>query len=507
MVKIIQKQKDNTNIYLKYIKLLNQNKNLKASNKRIKVNSKKRLTVLNKKIAKLSATNKRLTSSNKRLQKNLKTQSVINYQKNYKYCPKNIYSNYDRIQYQRKLKKLNSRTFDIKKLKNMLNNLNSSKTIKTNNPNKHVNKIINIRIGEKVDVLKFLIGVKNSINNINKTWPNGKIGLLKSELNKINYSDFNFDNPLSNLKRDIFLDLLLIPSNDFKKSNNDIKILGIKNCAEISLHTGIKFIDPNLQKEIIFNKDFIKSKINKNIGILNAFYKMLQKFTDIKHLELYELINKINRMIDSTCIYFCDMPNNTCGLTISNGDIYIAGDYLCEALGETEEYKNLKTRNSQIYYKFKAICKIYLTLLHEFSHKLHYLIRKKQSKNDEWKDNFFDHSEEINSDNKLIYFKDLSGSKSLQTKNDYKNLHKNNIIDESGDFFDRELYLGIPFSGVDNKISKYFLCNRCDEYKTYIKNLNDLKNSFNQKSNRSSVSKFKIADDSSKCHFSIMRNS
>ena len=305
---------------------------------------------------------------------------------------------------------------------------------------------------------------------------------------------------------DVLLDLLLIPSNEFKTSNDDIKILGIKNCTKMPLFTGIKFTDPKSKKEILFNKDFIKSKINTNIGILNAFYKMLQKFTDVKHLDLNQLINKINNMIDSTYIYFCDMPNNNCGITISNGDIYIAGDFLNEALGETEEYKNLTTRKSQIDYKFKAISKIYLTLLHEFGHKLHYLIRKKQSKKDEWKDNFFDHSEEINFDDKLECFDDLSGTYFIQTKKAYTNIHQNKIINESGDFFDRELYLGNPFSGVDIQISEYFLSNRCREYNNYIKKLKDLKKIFNQKSSRSSISKFKIVDNGSKCHFGIMRN-
>lgn len=469
MAKRIQKQRISTNIYEKYQKLLNQYK-------------------------KLISTYKRLISTNK----------ILNYDNNYKYCPKNIYINYDGIQDSKRLKKLNRKTnFDVNKLKNILKKLKVQKIKQKNKPNKHVNNIITNKIGTKINESKLFEGVNKSIDNINQTWPNYKIKLLKEELKKIDYSDFNFDNPLSNLKIDTFLDLLLIPSNNFNQYNNNIKILGIQNCTTVPLIKGIKFIDPQSQKEILFNKDFIKSKISTNIGIVNAFYKMLQKFTDKKHLELNVLINEINKMIDNTCIYFSDMPINTCGLTISNGDIYISGDYLQEAMGETEEYKILKIRNSKINYKFKSICKIYLTLLHEFSNKLHYLMRVKE--NHEWKNNFFDHSEEINLNNNLEYYINLSGKYSFQNKQNYNNLH--NYIDKSGDFFDRELYVGTRFLGVDENISEFFLCEKCSIYSNYINKLKNLRKIFSQKSKCSSISKFKIVDNSSRCNFSIIRHS
>ena len=43
---------------------------------------------------------------------------------------------------------------------------------------------MNNKIGNKIDEYKFFQGVKKSIDNINKTWSNYKIKLLKSELNK-----------------------------------------------------------------------------------------------------------------------------------------------------------------------------------------------------------------------------------------------------------------------------------------------------------------------------------
>ena len=211
-------------------------------------------------------------------------------------------------------------------------------------------------------------------------------------------------------------------------------------------------------------------------------------------------------MIDDTKIFFCDMPLNICGVTISNGNIYICGSYLQEALGKTEEYKNI-TKEEKLYYKFTGICKIYLTLLHEFSHKLHYLFRQENSTED-WKSNFYDHSEELNSENELEFFNDLKGHTSIEKKRVYNNLHKNIKNDETGDFFDLELYLGTQLSEVNNRISEFFLCDKCEKYDDYKKKMRKLRKSNTSKNSPRSInSRFKIANKLPKCRFSIIRNS
>ena len=483
-------------------------KSLLSKNKRLSTTNNNLRRTKNRVIA----TKNRVIATSIRKQKvinNLKSQAAQNYKNIYQYCPKTIYLKYDSKQIGKQLKKLNRKNnFNLNRLKMILNKLNSSRNQQKINPDKHVNKIINNKMGNKINESKFFGSVENAVININKTWPNPEIKLLKSELDNIDYSNFDFDNPLSNLKMESFLDLLLIPANNFNINNNiSIKILGIKNCTEIPLVKGIEFIDPYTKTKNIFNKEFIKRQITSNIGIINSYYKMLQKFTDTIHLELAELKDKIVNMIDSTHIYFCDMPINTCGLTISNGNIYVTGDYLYEALGETKKYKCLKNKESKCKYIFTAICKIYLTLLHEFSHKLHYLVRKKQSKNDSWKDNFFDHSEEIQVNKNLEYFINLDrGSYRNQKKMDYTKLHKNIILHESGEFFDRELYLGNPISEVDENICKFFLSENCSSHADYIRKMNNLKNNNNKQSIRSSNSRFKIIENSSRCYFSFLRN-
>ena len=449
-----------------------------------------------------------LTNKLKAANTTIRTNNANNYHIIYRYCPNKIYLKYDRIQLPNNLRKLRRiATFKVNQLKNLLNKLDISKNRPKIAPAKHVNKIINSKMGDKINSSKFLKGVENCVENINKTWPYSQIKTLKSALNNIDYSSFNFESPLSDLKVDSFIDLLLIPENDFKVPNDPIQILGVKNCTKIPLINGIKFIEPKTKNEIIFNKDFIKKKITTNIGILNAYYKMLQKFTDTKHLELNELINKINNIIDSTSIYFCDMPINDCGLTISNGNIYIAGEYLYEALGETREYKKIKNKDEKIYYKFESICKIYLTLLHEFAHKLHYLVRKKQLKNEEWKNNYFDHSEEINFDTNLEYYTNLNkGAFRFQTKKNYTSFHKNNKIEESGNFFDRELYVGKEILAVNDDICEFFLSNRCNSYDNYKKTLKRLLKNHSKIANINSHLRFKKTPNFSRCYFSNLRN-
>lgn len=91
-------------------------------------------------------------------------------------------------------------------------------------------------------------------------------------------------------------------------------------------------------------------------------------------------------------------------------------------------------------------------------------------------------------------------------KNYIINLHQNKILEESCNFFDRELYLGAPISEVDRNICEFFLCNRCSFYSSYIQKIKNLKKYINKKSNLTSNSRFKIIKNSAKCHFSNLRN-
>ena len=464
----------------------------------------------------------------KKLPKKLTRQQLINivkklqmklldsYKKEYKCCPKRVYLKYERSQnYQKIVKKRDKSLFNyLKSLKRKIVNIRKAKKASKIRKDEHVYKIINHKIGNKMEGKQFMEGVNKSIKVISQTWPKEKIITLKKKLDEFDFTklDFDKDYPLSNLKKDSLLDLLLYKGKEFKATNIDLKNLGIKNCAKCPLTNGIQFFDPNSGTNRVLNKEFILKKITTNIGIVNAFYKMIQKFTEVKFLDYKELIAYIEDIVLTTNIYFCDLPLEVCGVTISNGDIYIAGEYLSEALGETDDYKGLKTQYDRIYYKFTAICKIYLKLLHEYAHKLHYVIREKYHKT-EWEENFFDHSEMLNSSVNLDYFQEIGKHSNIgifiPANSLYSNIHDKSDSNESGNFFDRELYLGFPFEEVNPDICDFYLSKRCLKYTKYINAINNLKNKVNDPTlRRQSNSRFKIikAENCSKCYFSVLRN-
>jgi len=438
------------------------------------------------------------------------------YKKNYNCCQKNIYLNYDKSQHHQNIKKHRDISLSnyLQSLNMKISNIQKKRNTSKNKADKCAYKIIKNKIGNKLDSQQFMDGVDKSIEIISKTWPKNQIITLKEELKQFDFSKFDFDKdcPLSNLKKDSFLDLLLSKGMQFNADNIDLKNLGIKNCAKSPLTTGIHFFDPNSGTNKVFNKQFILKKITTNIGIVNAYYKMIQKFTQVKNMKYNHLIAYLEDIVLNTNIYFCDLPKDVCGVTISNGDIYIAGDYLSEALGETNDFKCLTNQDDKIYYRFTAIGKIYLTLLHEYSHKLHYVIREKYSQ-EEWEENFCDHSEMINSEENLDYFYDLGNISKVATiipvNCNYKNIHSKKDSNENGNFFDKELYLGKHLKELNHDICDFYLSKRCSNYSSYINTLLKLKSGANKPGSRldsNSVFKIKSNLKGSSCYFSVKRN-
>ena len=407
------------------------------------------------------------------------------YKKNYNCCQKNIYLNYDKSQHHQNIKKHRDISLSnyLQSLNMKISNIQKKRNTSKNKADKCAYKIIKNKIGNKLDSQQFMDGVDKSIEIISKTWPKNQIITLKEELKQFDFSKFDFDKdcPLSNLKKDSFLDLLLSKGKQFNADNIDLKNLGIKNCAKSPLTTGFQFFDPNSGTNKVFNKQFILKKITTNIGIVNAYYKMIQKFTKVKNLKFNDLIAYLEDIVLNANIYFCDLPKDVCGKTISNGDIYIAGDYLSEALGETNDFKCLTNQEDKIYYSFTAICKIYLTLIHEYSHKLYYVIKEKYSK-----------------DGKII-----------PVYCNYKNIHNKKDSNVSGNFFEKELYLGKPLKELTHEICEFYLSKRCSNYSSYINILRKLKSRANKPGCRmDSNSRFKIINNlkGSSCYFSVKRN-
>ena len=439
----------------------------------------------------------------------IKRQNQQMYQQKFKCCSKKLYKQFDKSQGARKRKKImkrypKSQTFH--KLQNLISTIGKKDKKKNKITSKiEVNNIICLPINKKMSEKQFFEGVEKSIKNINNNWSKSNLSKFKKILSKIDLSNITFkdDNPLSNLHKDLLIDALL--SNDYNENSKDLKMLEIKGCSSEPLKKSIEFINPANNKKCKFNKRFIKEQILNNIGIINAYYFMILKFTPMKETTIDRLKNILKMMVDKTNIYFTDLPNDICGVTISNGDIYIRGDFLKEALGGTRQFKSLSGKDKLIY-KLTAICKIYLTLLHEYAHKIHYLVRKEGRE----EDNFFEHSEEMNSESEFFYYENLDGDKSKRKRNQnmHDKIHLNQVFNESGEYFDRELYIGTELNTITLETANFFLFEKSNNYKLYQGKLQGLINSTNKNiAIRASNSKYKIRSDIiPRCYFSVVRN-
>ena len=385
-----------------------------------------------------------------------------------------------------------------------------------------INSIINHKFGDNLSIKEFLNAFDKAIkNNINKNWElNERLSLKQNieiiydkEMKQLFYEEI--PNHIIQLKLDMLLNIVLCKKYIEKDFNANFVTLKTENYSLLPLKTGIQFTSPYDNTTYIFNKDYIIKKIINNAGILNAYFKTIQKFITNK-FDKNNLKNRISNIVNKTNIYFCDLPKFYRGVTICNGDIFISGKYLQESL---------KIINDN-YYNFTAISKIYLTLLHEFANKILYTLSSEfKSENEsnyfikaflfkEDQDFNFDLIEDINinktnedyyeiNKTKLINYDD----KDIESTTEYKNLHRIPTECDSGKFFDDELYLGKKQLSVTKKISEFFLLYTCPSYKHYIiimKNLlEDIEGEIESNSN------YKLFDEEEDifiCYHSYVRN-
>ena len=281
------------------------------------------------------------------------------------------------------------------------------------------------------------------------------------------------------------------------------------HCA-YPLIKGIKFFDQN-RNEILFDKNYIKKQINNNVGVLNGYYKLIQKFVT-KNFNKTELKKELNSIIDNTNIYFIDLPRKVLGVTICNGDIFISGKFLQETL-------HYSPKNN--YYNLIGASKIFLTLLHEIAHKLQYTIRMNCNKDDNYfiktfyfkdeKDFNYDIIKEIEIDKDIKIYKfkentilDDAGIGKITT---YQNLHGYKTRCESGDFFDEEIFLGKVPKFVTKSISIFFVLSACQKYRDFVQimyNIFDRIQKDNKERNVNSNYKL-VGDEKVYCYHSYVR--
>lgn len=347
-------------------------------------------------------------------------------------------------------------------------------------PSEDINKIIKHKFGKDLEINEFLEAFKKAIdNNINQNWIKDDRIAFKNQLNDIVDSlikDIFFKyipNHIMQLRMDNLLCSAL--TKVYKPTAKTLDFLIIKasvNYTSNPLIKGIKFQNDQNHNEILFDKNYIKKQINNNVGVLNAYYKLIQKFVTPK-FDKTKLKETINKIVDDTNIFFIDLPRRVLGVTICNGDIFISGKFLQEAITNKNHYK---------YYNLIGVSKIFLTLLHEIAHKLQYTIRMTCIKDDNYfiktfyiknEDDFnYDLIEkiEIDSDKKNYEFQGkikLDYSK-IEDISSYEKLHGTKTRCESGDFFDEEIYIGKEQKFVSKSISEFFVLSACEKYNDFV---------------------------------------
>ena len=381
-----------------------------------------------------------------------------------------------------------------------------------------INDIINHEFGKNLEKNEFLEAFRKAIlKNVNINWIKEDRIDFKNKINSMLNSrikEIFFDKVPSHIIQ-LRMDILLCTSltkvyNTSSKFTDFLIIQESTNYSINPLEKGIDFTNPENQKKYSFNKEYIKYQINNNVGILNAYYKLIQKFVSDKY-QKDKLTKDLNDIIDKTNIYFCNLPKKILGITISNGDIFISGKYLKEALHNSPKNK---------YYNATGISKIYLTLLHEIAHKLQYTIRKKDKINDNYfiKTFYFKKENDLKFDiiEKIILEKDANNcniepdvkltDNEIKKITEYHELHGNITICESGTFFDQEIYLGNVQNFVSKSITNFFLFNACQNYSDYVSIMKSFLDNINNPGEKTVNCNYKLIDDQKVyCYHSLVR--
>ncbi len=368
------------------------------------------------------------------------------------------------------LNKKKNKTIGEKILK-ILNNIDENKK-KTEN--KKLNKKnFNFPFGTDIDDNTLSNFLRNIVKFINKNYPKKVKRALSGYFNnrKIanNIKLISDTNPIiSTLKKDMIISLLL-EENKSELTSLTAPIL----CNKLSEIPLIEIKVKENKKYTILNKTFLKQAVSTDI-IGNIYEKVCQEYVadydNNKHrVNIKQMLTK---HIDKMNIYFGELPEDICGLTLYTGDVIINAKYL-NLIYSGNTISDLS--------KNQAICSIFLTLLHEFSHILVRLV-KAQLKNNA-KSNQFEVSEdqnspinEPNSGMKTYIIKEFpnifagKGNKIIDEFSELINDYRTNIggkkntsqnmkggINESGEFFDYHLFGIKSYFDLTENESNYFL--------------------------------------------------
>ena len=352
-------------------------------------------------------------------------------------------------------------------------------------------------IGEK-DLSNFINEIINFINNNYSVEVRRK---LKNyfECDKIakNIKLISDQGIRSTLKKDMIISLLL------EENKNELTSLSAPIlCNKIS-EIPLKAIKLKKKgKQITLDKTYLENAVRTKI-ISNIYQKVCLEYVNGYKFSQDVMINKLCAHIKKMKIFFGELPEDICGLTLYTGDVIINAKYL--NLIYLEEKKN-------DFNKEQAICSIFLTLLHELAHILMRLMNS-EINNDTFK-NAFNESEDLapildpaqilsnykiqtlpvsflGRKNKIIaqFNKIIDDYGKIVNKKKHARKKKTGL-NESGKFFDYNLFGIESYFDLTKKESNFFLNlkNFNQSEGNYYKNL---KNIYNMRTNKSKGYPFK----------------
>lgn len=380
----------------------------------------------------------------------------------------------------------------------------------------------NFQFGQDIPKKKLFGDLKKIVNFINDNYPKNIKHSLKKFFNykkiheSIAYISKN-NGIISKIKKDILINFLL--ESDKSYLPEAISIMLCKTFSDVPLEE----ISIDEDKKVFqLDKEFLKAAVSKKI-IKNIFVKVCKEYVNNYDENTINIQKILKDSINKMNIYFGELPENLCGITLFTGDVIINGKYLNPIYS---------TNKSIIAYRKQSLCAIFLVILHELCHILTRIVKNKCDR--KAAKNAFIESEDIDSIKtnsfKFIKLKNLKciflywKNKILDefqiinekyqknigsTQNTSNNKKKTTKINESGNFFDYNFFHSKKYTEITKNEANFFL-----DLKNYdlseTQYYNALKVLYNKRNNRSQGYLFKsnnlaAAFPIAKCGFALRR--
>ena len=349
---------------------------------------------------------------------------------------------------------------------------------KYNEPEEKYKNLENFKFkfGQQITNEKLINFIKASVEYINCSYKKKDKKTIKdffcNKVHKYIYNNLSKKGIRNDLTRDCLITFFF--KKKFNKFEYSDSLFLFNKVSEIPL----KEIEVG---NIKLNKKFLIKAINQPI-IINNYIKVCEKYVedfDSNYYTTYKIIEVLKNHINKMKIYFGELHYSICGLTVSTGDIIINIRFLN---GIYSNYNLIKE---------ECLACIFLTILHELAHILTRILKGKKRFQNQFICSVDLNKKKIrginlkeisfipidNNENEIIEeFEKIMGE--LNMVIDLKAINDNNIFNESGDYFDYNIFYTKSYCQITKEEARYFLNleNFNVNEKDYRKNLENLYN-------------------------------